>query len=510
MASAAVKAPAPAAVKAAALSGVNNGGLAGRVEQLMAGVLPGWRRLMNEEHLLNALAAIDAAGDAARVVPAPDLIFDAFRYCPPELTTVCIVAPEPYESPAVATGLAYSAPVAAQAIPAGARCGLRPLNAGLRGAGVMKGEADACDLSSWAAQGVLLVHRAFTTRADMPGAHQGVWRLFFAHLINNFCAMMEAEERGVTFLLWGAIAGSIAPLAEKRQHRVKRWGEPDERLDAETAAADKFAACPHFREVNAAHSAAGARPIAWDPNSRVVVCTDGSCPKNGKADAAAAFAIVAVGGAPDGFRLSGALVPYALELVDPARPAAGWRAVPSRPMVCTNNRAEYMGVLWSLLTLLRCQVRGAPEVVCDNQACMLMFTHPSWLAKRKRLGTERELDNYDLVLIGDALYQEVMRRTAGRLTMVWRRGHQRAAVDQTPREVLYWRGNRIVDELAGEAAKKLAPGGLLCVKPPAAMHDLLPGAVWPVLPLAKGREDGRVVLSEKAGTERHDHEEDPQ
>jgi uracil-DNA glycosylase len=414
--------------------------LSSRQGELLRDVDARWLPLFDLDALATALVAIDAMGDTERTVPAPELIFEAFRYGAPADCGVAIVA-QPEHSP---QGMGFSVPATAEVPPALARIFECLERAKLRtghidpATGAAVGESG--DVRGWAVQGVLMLSSALTSRTAGARAHVAAWAPFVHEFVRRFCAERAAAGATVQFLLWGADARAFTPVVSAAGHPRFEWAHPNH----------AFAACPHFELIAAAHAAAGRRAIVWDNRAPVVAFSDGSCPRNGAPGARAGFAAIITGGAMTRAAsiIRGEVRPFMYEFVDDERPELGLQ-VTSTPAVPTNNRGELLGIIYCLLGALLGRAAGRFELVSDSK--ISVQTLLNWLPNRRRKGTAHELKNFDLVVIAERLLAQLRAATvAVALTHV--NSHQRApSARASARERFMWRGNDLADAHAAAA-----------------------------------------------------------
>lgn len=129
-------------------------------------------------------------GDHRPIYPDYDDIWAAFDLCPYEDTRVVILGQDPYHTPNVADGLAFS--TRQERIPPSAR---RLINALHRDTGH---RTFHFELSSWARQGVLLLNTALTVVKGCPESHLYLWRPFTLQLLRHL-----AKRGNIVFLLMG-------------------------------------------------------------------------------------------------------------------------------------------------------------------------------------------------------------------------------------------------------------------------------------------------------------------
>lgn len=134
------------------------------------------------------------------IAPTRAQVFRAFR-APRENVKVVIVGQDPYPTPGMADGLAFSVSNSVGALPASLRniyreysddLGLTPPQSG--------------DLSAWSEQGVMLLNRSLTTIVGERNAHVKLgWKSFTDAVAQDLGAL------NVIAILWGAHAQELSP-----------------------------------------------------------------------------------------------------------------------------------------------------------------------------------------------------------------------------------------------------------------------------------------------------------
>ncbi len=120
------------------------------------------------------------------------------------------------------------------------------------------------DLSSWAAQGVLMLNAVLTVEAGQAASHAGKgWEQFTDAIIR----LIAAKADPVVFLLWGAYAqkkaafvedASAGGLLQSGRHLVLKAAHP-----SPLAAHNGFFGCRHFSKANAFLEYHGRGSIDW-------------------------------------------------------------------------------------------------------------------------------------------------------------------------------------------------------------------------------------------------------
>lgn len=156
-----------------------------------------WHPLFNQH--LTELNQILSEIKKLEIAPIRAQVFRAFR-SPRENVKVVIVGQDPYPTPGMADGLAFSVSNSVRALPASLRnifreysddLGLKPPQSG--------------DLSAWSEQGVMLLNRSLTTVVGERNAHvQLGWKSFTDAVAQDLGAL------NVIAILWGAHAQELS------------------------------------------------------------------------------------------------------------------------------------------------------------------------------------------------------------------------------------------------------------------------------------------------------------
>lgn len=451
---------------------------------------------------LNGVAAEAAAGHDP--VPSGARVFEAFRCVQPSEAAVVIVGQDPYHTvrydtagarieqaqglcfscnplfecaqpslqnvrDAVAIDLGFdaaarpAAPTTADVEAARAACEARGLRTRLH------------DLRFWAAQGVLLLNRALTTRAGHARSHTALWEPFTRAVVRALAAHRAAAGRPTLFALWGNDAKELGDDVRAAGGTTLCWSHPSPLGDRKRRDAMKFRACGHFLKINAELARAGLRQIVWFEGATVAAC-DGGCTGNGRADAdgrsvaRAGFGVTFCAGPLRGLDMHGAVAAYEYAWVDPADPLRGIRptgvAAPA-----TNNRGEYLAGCYLLLAACRAGLTAPVYIVTDSN--LFLSTMTAWLPDRRKKGTAHELKNFDLVAIAETLVNTLTAHGTS-VTFLHQRSHQpepalpdTGATAADKFKLVAWKANDRADRLATrgvEAAGERA--GAVVVTPP--------------------------------------------
>lgn len=190
--------------------------------------------------------------------------------------------------------------------------------------------------------------------------------------------------------------------------------------------------------------------------------SDGGCINNGKKHAKASFCSVFIDGSEKNI-ISGLVKPYKYYLNDSnitfgedgqvisINMDAGDNLLSIDDSVLimpSNNRGELLGIIYSLLQLLK---RGLDRDVCENtvelitDSLLCVNTFNDWLPNRRKNGTAHELKNYDLLIIGEFLLDEI-KKIYKSVNIIHVNSHQpRPLVHEGTRKLFIWMGNQVAD-----------------------------------------------------------------
>jgi uracil-DNA glycosylase len=153
-----------------------------------------------------------------KLLPDSSLIFRAFESTPFDKVRVVILGQDPYHTPGMAHGLAFSVPSNVSNIPSSLRnifseyvtdLGLPPPRNG--------------NLSAWSEKGVLLLNTVLTVEAGKPNSHANIgWEKLTYEVIR----MLSTERNGIVFLLWGKQAEAYKGAIDETRHLVICSGHP--------------------------------------------------------------------------------------------------------------------------------------------------------------------------------------------------------------------------------------------------------------------------------------------
>ncbi|WP_154222227.1 uracil-DNA glycosylase [Marinicella rhabdoformis] len=182
------------------------------------------------------------------IYPPNQLIFNAFNSTPLNHVKVVILGQDPYHGPGQAHGLSFSVPHG-MPIPPSLKNIFKEQAADLRVYNTTG------NLSSWAAQGVLLLNSVLTVEKAQAASHQKQgWEQFTDRVIS----IINETNQGVVFMLWGAYAQKKGNQINTKKHLILKAPHP-----SPLSAHRGFLGCRHFSQANDYLIKQQKTPIDW-------------------------------------------------------------------------------------------------------------------------------------------------------------------------------------------------------------------------------------------------------
>ncbi|MBE9567231.1 MAG: uracil-DNA glycosylase [Proteobacteria bacterium] len=156
------------------------------------------------------------------ILPPSSLWFNALNSTPLHNVRVVILGQDPYPTPGHAHGLCFSVMPDVRPLPKSLINIFRELydDPDLDQPGTERVDGN---LQGWADQGVLLLNSVLTVESGRANAHQGKgWEIFTDKVI----ATVNALDRPVVFVLWGAYAQKKGAVIDASHHLVIRSPHP--------------------------------------------------------------------------------------------------------------------------------------------------------------------------------------------------------------------------------------------------------------------------------------------
>jgi len=191
---------------------------------------------------------LHSAYETKKVFPAKPQVFRAFTTDLDQVKVV-ILGQDPYHTPGVAHGLAFSVP-SSQPIPPSLVNIYKEIDAEYG-----KHANATGNLSAWQEQGVLLLNNVLTVEAHKAGSHRGKgWAIFPEDTVRH----LNEKCEHLVFILWGRDARSKKPLIDTSKHLVLESAHP-----SPLSAHHGFFGNGHFRKANEFLLANGMSEIVW-------------------------------------------------------------------------------------------------------------------------------------------------------------------------------------------------------------------------------------------------------
>jgi len=185
------------------------------------------------------------------VFPHPSRVFRAFELVKPEDVKVVILGQDPYHTPGVADGLAFST-LPKNLVPPSLQNMFKEIDEEF---GEGHSKKNNPDLTRWAAQGVLLLNASLSVRSGQANSHADYgWHTFTDAVIR---AISEKEQH-VVFMLWGAFAGKKEDMIDWTKHWVLKSPHP-----SPLSASRGFFGNNHFKLANIYLKENGRGEIDW-------------------------------------------------------------------------------------------------------------------------------------------------------------------------------------------------------------------------------------------------------
>lgn len=182
------------------------------------------------------------------IFPPKTQVFRAFTTDLNQVTVV-ILGQDPYHTPGMAHGLAFSVP-STQPLPPSLRNIYAEIDSDLGHHANHTG-----DLRAWQEQGVMLLNNVLTVEAHQAGSHRGKgWETFTEATIRY----LNDRRPHLVFMLWGRDARSKKPLIDASRHLVLEAAHP-----SPLSAHHGFFGCKHFSQANQFLRTHGLPEINW-------------------------------------------------------------------------------------------------------------------------------------------------------------------------------------------------------------------------------------------------------
>lgn len=185
-----------------------------------------WAELLWDEFNAPYMGSLQRAVASERlsydVWPEKQHVFRALKETPYSDLKVVILGQDPYHTPGMATGLAFSVSneIFESDVPPSLKNILKEVEADCG----FRDPSPEIDLTRWAKQGVLLLNRVLTVRQHAPESHANLgWQDFTERVIRE---IGHKDRKPVIFLLWGAYARNSKIFIDPFSHRIIETSHP--------------------------------------------------------------------------------------------------------------------------------------------------------------------------------------------------------------------------------------------------------------------------------------------
>lgn len=223
-------------------------------------------------------------GLAAYIRPAPQHIFECFKYFDANNLRAIIIGQDPYPDARHAHGLSFSSRAA------GCPASLKNVYKCLVATGMASQIPDHGDLTCWAKQGVLMLNTMLTRTPNIIKDSSGATYIngngsagsenkhpFWLNFTKNFLTYMSTwldkythnDNKEIIIMLWGGDAQKLETIIDQKPNSrgnkftVHKWGHPSSlnRVNNDHDNEKAFVHCDHFSKVLDVYP-----QIVWDPN----------------------------------------------------------------------------------------------------------------------------------------------------------------------------------------------------------------------------------------------------
>lgn len=217
------------------------------------GIAVAWESLLNEEfaqpYFKELSEKVRKAYLSHEVFPHSSRMFRAFDMCTPSEVRVVILGQDPYHTPGVADGLAFSS-FPENPVPPSLLNVYKEIEAEFSVSCVR-----SPDLTHWAEQGVLLLNASLTVESGVANSHVDYgWHTFTDAVIR----IVSRECEHVVFLLWGNHARQKRELIDTSKHLILESPHP-----SPLSAHKGFFGNNNFKKANTYLEQQGRGAITW-------------------------------------------------------------------------------------------------------------------------------------------------------------------------------------------------------------------------------------------------------
>ena len=225
---------------------------------------PSWQQVLQPEfdqkYFEDLVAKVKIEYSSSLVYPAPGNIFRAFDLTPFDKVKVVILGQDPYHTPKVADGLAFST-LPGNRVPPSLQNMYKEIISEFDEFKTQKYPyLKDPDLTRWAEQGVLLLNTTLTVREAEANSHSKYgWSKFTDQVIE----IIAAQKENVVFILWGANARKKEAIINSLSNQGNNHLVLESAHPSPLSAHNGFFGNGHFKECNQFLKANGLAEIQW-------------------------------------------------------------------------------------------------------------------------------------------------------------------------------------------------------------------------------------------------------
>ncbi|MCR0265471.1 uracil-DNA glycosylase [[Clostridium] innocuum] len=208
-----------------------------------------FRQEEQKEYYRKLMQFLDEEYAQKTIYPPREDVFTCFTSCPLQDVKVVILGQDPYHQPQQAHGLCFSV---RKGVPVPRS--LKNIYQELKDDLGVDAPSHGC-LLEWARQGVFLMNTVMTVREGEAYSHNKKgWEVFTDTVIS----VLNEQEQGIVFVLWGNHAQKKAQLITGAQHRIIQSAHP-----SPLSASRGFFGSKPFSTINTCLKELGRMPIDW-------------------------------------------------------------------------------------------------------------------------------------------------------------------------------------------------------------------------------------------------------
>jgi uracil-DNA glycosylase len=233
-----------------------------KIQRLKDRLGEGWYEMLKDEFdkdYMNVLGSwLAAERKNVYVYPSSDDMFNAFKAVQPANVKVIILGQDPYHTPGIAHGLAFSSKEPLY-LPPSLEIIFREIESDLYG-GLNLGLYEHTELTRWTKQGIFLLNTILTVEKDQALSHENKgWESFTGRVI----VKNHNLKQPIVWMLWGKkaqVAYDKVVKGTNPDHLVLRAPHPAAEAYRPGAG---FIGCGHFSKANEFLKGSGLTEIEW-------------------------------------------------------------------------------------------------------------------------------------------------------------------------------------------------------------------------------------------------------